>query len=58
MTTAIYKNHLVIIREVGPILHWWAEIYAASRYCTYKFCPTLDAAKAAAIQWVDGQEGK
>jgi hypothetical protein len=48
----------VILSQEKPERKYLSEVCQHAALKHYDYYPTLDAAKAAAFAWVDGQEGK
>lgn len=52
---ALYRGWLLLVdRSRG----WWNWSAEAANFCYENEEPTLEAARAAAVAWVDGQEGE
>jgi len=59
MDQAWHKGHaLKALPSIDKSRGYYAEAVDAKGYGFNAYAPTLDAAKAAAIAWVDGQEGE
>ncbi len=58
-TSAIYRNRLmVIVGRSGRTFFWTVSKVAAREHEEFGTADTLEAAQAAAVAWVDEQEGK
>ena len=53
---ALYRGWILEVDE-GEVLWSWSADYSAKGLYGYQ-CPTLEAAQAAAVAWVDEQEGR
>jgi hypothetical protein len=57
---ALYRGRFMAVEFVFGDICMWAVSHQGNEavYAVSGSAPTLDAAKAAAVKWVDGQEGR
>lgn len=59
LTSAIYRNRLMaIVGRSGRTFFWTVSKVAAREHEEFGTADTLEAAQAAAVAWLDEQEGK
>ncbi len=59
LTSAIYRNRLMaIVGRSGRTFFWTVSKVAAREHEEFGTADTLEAAQAAALAWVDEQEGR